>query len=358
MISRDDIRKIIDAGVHAPSGDNSQPWRFEVSEGMISVHNLPEKDNPILNYKQRGSYIAHGGLVENMVIAAADSGYAAKVDAFPDKNDKNITARITFTQQKKIKKDPLAAMIEKRHTNRRPYESAPLTRREFSELKSAVDYFGAAEDLSFVFVNEARERWQLAEAGASIETVILEHRELHRLLFKDVVWTKKEERRVRSGLFIDTMEFILPQRIIFWLAGHWPVIKIMNAFGLSRFIAREDAKLYSTGAGFGALLLKNTRDEDFLLAGRAMQRLWLTATSLDLSIQPVVALAFAAMRFNDDVERYFSKEHITMIKFNYDALREALYIGNSTPAMLFRIGHARPPSATCSRKNPVITFNK
>ncbi len=355
MISRADIKKILDAGVQAPSGDNSQPWRFEVSDNCISIYNLPGKDNPVLNYEQRGSYIAHGALVENIVIASMKFGYTATVRSFPDHRDRTLTARIVLSAKQAVP-DPLAAFILRRHTNRRPYEDAPLVSYERNALRASVNHFNASQNISFAFIADPQLKWSLAAASSSIEEVILENRELHKLFFSDIVWTEKKERKIRSGLFVATMEFILPQKIIFWLASHWPIIKVLNVFGLSRFIAREDTKLYATGAGFGVLLLKNSQAEDFLLAGRAMQRLWLTATSLDLSIQPIVALVFAAMRINSDIDNYFSPGHVAIIKSNYNIVQGILNAPRQTVAMLFRIGHADSPSAFSSRKHPDIVF--
>ena len=66
------IKKIINYAVWAPSGDNSQPWKFSLKGNQVSIFNLPEKDNPFLNFEQKGSYIAHGSLLENMNIIASN----------------------------------------------------------------------------------------------------------------------------------------------------------------------------------------------------------------------------------------------------------------------------------------------
>ena len=37
MVSREDVEKILDLAVQAPSGDNAQPWRFEVNNSRINM---------------------------------------------------------------------------------------------------------------------------------------------------------------------------------------------------------------------------------------------------------------------------------------------------------------------------------
>jgi len=43
------IKKIIEAGIMAPSGENCQPWRFEVRGNKISIFNIPERDTSLYN---------------------------------------------------------------------------------------------------------------------------------------------------------------------------------------------------------------------------------------------------------------------------------------------------------------------
>ena len=69
MASINDIKKILEAAVHAPSGENCQPWRFEIRGDEIGVFNLPKKDQSLYNEGQMASYVAHGALIENILIA-------------------------------------------------------------------------------------------------------------------------------------------------------------------------------------------------------------------------------------------------------------------------------------------------
>ncbi len=69
------MQKILEAGVRAPSGENCQPWRFVVAGDTLSIFNIPERDLSPYNFNQLGSMVAHGALIENIVIAATAFGY-------------------------------------------------------------------------------------------------------------------------------------------------------------------------------------------------------------------------------------------------------------------------------------------
>jgi len=69
MDMKDTIRDILNDAIHAPSGHNTQPWRFALKKDQIRVFNVPNADNTAYDFKQRGTYIAHGTLLENITIA-------------------------------------------------------------------------------------------------------------------------------------------------------------------------------------------------------------------------------------------------------------------------------------------------
>jgi nitroreductase len=351
------LEEILQLAVHAPSGDNSQPWRFEVADSVVDIYNLPEKDNPVLNYRQRGSYIAHGALVENLVLAAGKFGYAAEVLPFPTPTNATHTARISL-KQAEVQCSPLVDCILRRHTNRRPYRSDPLSAEHLNALMDCVRDFLSSGELSFVLTQKADQKQILGECASSIEEVILQSKRLHGLLFKDVVWSQAEESKQRSGMFIKTMELAPPQQLAFRMARHWSVMQTLNGIGLSRMIAQQDAKLYATGAGMGALLVSESADSrEFLLVGRAMQRIWLTATKLGLHLQPLAGLLFAAMTLEGGGDDQFSSKHADIIRSNNRSIRETLKLDpDRRVAMMFRLGQAAPPSAVCSKKLPQVEF--
>ena len=73
------IRKILEESVYAPSGENCQPWKFAVDGSSIHIFNVPEADTSLYNFEQKGSYVAHGALIETIVIVALKYDYKPNV---------------------------------------------------------------------------------------------------------------------------------------------------------------------------------------------------------------------------------------------------------------------------------------
>ena len=115
------IQKILEYGCMAPSGDNSQPWRFKIDKRTVHIFNEPSSDESLYNFRQQASYVAHGALAENILIAAPPLGYSAQLAFFPEATNANYVARVTF-EPAVSRGDPLFDAIPKRTTNRKLYD--------------------------------------------------------------------------------------------------------------------------------------------------------------------------------------------------------------------------------------------
>src|SRR3989344_4078671 len=136
-----EIQKIITDGTLAPSGENCQPWKFEVHGNKIHIFNIPELDQSLYNFQQKGSYVAHGALIENMAISASEHGYKTDIELFPRQEDGNLIATITLNKTSP-NKEALHPYLEKRHTNRKDHKEQKLTQEQKNLLINAANETG------------------------------------------------------------------------------------------------------------------------------------------------------------------------------------------------------------------------
>src|SRR3989344_1344488 len=95
-IPRETIQKVLEAGAQAPSGENAQPWKFGIRGDKVYVFNIQERDQSPYNFRQRASFFAHGTLLENITIASSFFGYVTRVELFPEKNNPDLVAIVSF----------------------------------------------------------------------------------------------------------------------------------------------------------------------------------------------------------------------------------------------------------------------
>jgi len=346
------ILNILKAAVRAPSGDNSQPWRFEVSNNNIKIYNLPEKDNPIFNYKQRGSHIAHGALIENIIIAAKENGMNVKVNLFPQGTSSDFIAEIDLLPDQSIKKDPLFEFIFKRAINRKHYEDKLLTDEE---KKFIFDDLKEIDNGKIILIEDKNKVEKLGKAFSINEVVMLENKFLHKYFFNDVRWTDEQEREYKTGLYAKTMELKPPELAVFKILSHWRINKILCKLGIAKFIAKENAKGYGTGT-IGAIIMKDGSPESYIKAGMIMQRIWLKATQLGLSLHPVTGVVFMMMRINENKNEVLSDVHVDLLKKAYFEIKDNLGIDEGEITITFKIGDGGKSSGYSSRLEPNITF--
>jgi nitroreductase len=69
MKTATEIQKIIEYGIKAPSGHNTQPWKFTVNGNEVRI--LPDFDRalPIVDADNHALYISLGCAAENIILA-------------------------------------------------------------------------------------------------------------------------------------------------------------------------------------------------------------------------------------------------------------------------------------------------
>ncbi|OGE84990.1 MAG: hypothetical protein A3J48_00660 [Candidatus Doudnabacteria bacterium RIFCSPHIGHO2_02_FULL_46_11] len=339
------IRKILDLAILAPSGENCQPWRFVVSADKIKVFNIPERDNSLYSWGQRASNLAHGALVENIIIAASNFGYQADLKLFPDSTNLGFVAEIVLKPDS-ARPDELYRLITERCTNRKPYKRSPLSKDQLMIL-SAVDFEGNRARHKFVV--EETDKKELANMASANERVIFENQRLHSFFFNHVNWTKTEDDRKSVGFYLETLELPPPAKVMFKVAKKWSAIRFLNKIGFSKMIAKANSQIYACAGATGVVTIDDDGKENYFFAGRLMQRLWLTVSSLGLSLQPMAGALFLALHLRHEDDKILSALHKGVVLHNYQRIQEIFGVQGKTVAMMFRIGEDGQPSARSSR---------
>ena len=113
----------------APNAHNMQPWqaRLDGNDTLMlyadTTRLLPATDPPA-----RQSTIGFGAFLELLRQAAAEGGFALTVEPFPDGEpypvlDSRPVARVRFTLNDAIDRDPLFPWLLERHTQRQPFDT-------------------------------------------------------------------------------------------------------------------------------------------------------------------------------------------------------------------------------------------
>lgn len=337
-------RKLLEAAICAPSGDNCQPWRFEVQGDTVRVYNLPGRDTSLFNFRQRASYVAHGALLENLVLAASASGYSANVALFPDDSEADLIAAVSFNPAT-VQLSPLYDAITARCTNRRRYDFSTLSDNERAALMAAAEGRGGR----LVLTVTAEEKSFLAGLVALNDRLVFENENLHAFLFDHIRWNDHQARETRDGLDIKTLDLAPPDSVAFPLLKSWPLVKFLNIFGISRIVAGNARKLALSSSALGLVMVPGSGAANYINAGRLMERVWLEATRIGLSFQLMTGVTFLMQKVSDGDTSGLLAPHTALIADARKRVVERFGLETGTIAVMFRVGRSLPPSARSLR---------
>ncbi len=280
--SRMMLDSLLYAATLAPSPDNNQPWLFE-SRPDGELHLLHDRTRALpSDVGDMFSMIALGAALENLCLAAGNLGWRALVRYPADENGHEVVAAIRFVEGGEA--DPLADFLEVRCCNRKPYPRRPISDESRSQMQASI---ASQETARLHWLSDRPSIRKLAGIVADADRIRFEHRPFHTELFHQLRFTPREAESTRDGLDVRCLELPLGAASILRWLRHWPLVKHLNRLGLSRLMSFSSAmQVWRTGT-MGLLTTTDTSRLGYLQAGRAMQRVWLTASKLGLAFHPL-----------------------------------------------------------------------
>jgi hypothetical protein len=283
-----DVRRLLVARAStAPSPLNVQPWmvRFP-APGRIDLFIDPDRILPALDPYFRQILIAHGAFLENMDIAAHGQGFRTDITVFPagwpgvrlDLTDP--VARIDLVEDTTVENDPLGAALSLRCTSRRPYRDTGISTGTLTQLSDAYDQCFIPMGL----LSDPGSRSVIAGFLERATVIELAGKERFRELLSFLAVTHQEHRRDGYGLSHMGLSPLSRFGVRLRMA-------LLTEEGRSAFLketlirlARQQA---ATAAAYGWITTTGNLPVEQLSAGRAFERVALTAASLGLSLQPM-----------------------------------------------------------------------
>ncbi|PWN06529.1 Acg family FMN-binding oxidoreductase [Rhodohalobacter mucosus] len=266
-----DTRDLIYYSTLAPSGHNTQPWKFSVQDNIIRIYPDFDRTLSVVDPDNHALYISLGCALENLVISAKEDGSACRVGVFPDDENEECL-RVTLTDESPAKEKDLYEAIPVRQSNRSMYDEQKIPPADMEKLLQANE-----QDTVVVKTFDAQ--------GKDVDPVIELVKEAGRIQFNDdrfveelISWirfNKKEVQNNRDGLSAKVMGFPNVPR---WLGRF-----IMKTFVTADREAEKTEKQIRSSSHLFLFICKKNDKKHWVDAGRGFQRVALTAASLGIA---------------------------------------------------------------------------
>jgi len=286
------VLEVLDLARWAPSGDNSQPWRFEiVGDDHVRVHAFDTRRDCVYDLEGHASQVSVGALLETIRIAARAQQRVARIVRQEDAPAETPVFDVRFEPAAGPSPEDLHLAIRNRSVMRKPLSVRSLSAGDRQRLESAV-----GEGHRVVWFESAAERMRLAwlaVKSAKIRLTIPEAYAVHRQIIE---WDARysEDRVPDQALGADALSL----RSMRWVMASWERVQLMNRYFSGTLAPRLQLDLLPgifCAAHFALVARRPPEDiDDYVRAGEAVQRFWLTATTVGLQLQPqYTPLAFA-----------------------------------------------------------------
>jgi nitroreductase len=142
----DKLRAAVEYAVLAPSGHNTQPWRFKLVDEALELRADRTRALPVVDPHDRELTISCGAALAFVRIALRHLGYDAVTEVLPEPVERDLLARVRLSPSREPHKRDRALFeaIPRRRTMREPFEARDLPAELVDELEQLAEQQGAS----------------------------------------------------------------------------------------------------------------------------------------------------------------------------------------------------------------------
>jgi molybdopterin/thiamine biosynthesis adenylyltransferase len=350
-LGRDLPQRLAAAGNLAPSGGNCQPWRFAWVGERMELRVDPSRVTNRLDVGWRGAYLALGAAAENMRVVAAADGLSMAIETVTHNGELVVRVGDTSDYHGLDFLARLAPSVTVRCTNRRKTSGEPLRLEHVHALDEA-----ARMDASCIWLQDPVDIHRYAVLLGEADRARYLTPSLHADLIAELRFPEQGSEPPEDGIDVATLELEGDDMAKLEIIRRSDVMAQLRSWGVGRALTEATVELIDTSAAICAVTVNGRSDADFVRGGQALQRVWLTATSLGIAAQPV-APAWVYARNEPDLGGIFAAEFVPSIQRWDEEMADLLELGTRSLALVLRLGYAPPPTARSGRRPPPLRFD-
>ena len=291
--------RILNLARWAPSGDNTQPWRFEVIDDYrIVLHIHYAQEECVYDLRYQNTLLAMGALLQTMEIAATSEGCNMHVQQRQPPQRKLLAMDISFSLDPMIEADPLVFEIPHRAVQRRPLSMRALTANQKQSLQLA-----AGKNYFIHWMESFQQRMQMTQLILQTTRIQLRIPEAYPVHKSIIEWNSRYslDRIPDAALGPGRVNLKIMRAVL----SSWERVYFLNRYigaAWSTSLSLDGWTALACGAHM--IMLRNQKpqtDDDFIDIGKAVQRVWLTATKLHLWQQPEMTIPIFARYVSENV---------------------------------------------------------
>ena len=265
------IQHILSYGIEAPSGHNTQPWRFKVSSSTVKVYADRTRSLPVVDPNDRELAISCGTAIGYIEVAARAFDLETTLSYANGSQDPDFLAEVEFSEGEAANSEELILfeVIPKRRTNRSKFWMESVPKGILDRCRELADRF----DIDLRVIEDELDREDISELVSRGDRVQFDDSRFRRELAQ---WVRSKNSATHDGM--SGAGFGMPDLLS-------PIgSMIIRTFDIGDTVAAGDAQKIVSGSPILFVFASNTDDSDaWLNTGRALAYVLLYLTSHGIS---------------------------------------------------------------------------
>ncbi|MCB1558024.1 MAG: hypothetical protein KDJ50_03770 [Alphaproteobacteria bacterium] len=360
---------IIDDARWAPSGHNTQPWRFKkIPPNILDIY-VQSEENVLNLGDNETAILCVGMMLENIILSANHKGKSVEWTIQDSTDAKKPVIRVKFMDSLDIassEDNRLYQRIRTRSVDRRSYKYKPLSNEDKKALEKAL-----GSTLKVDWFESLKERYSMARLAMGATHIRLSIKETFSVHQEVVEWQKKDsaDKIPAHSLGLDPLTLMISKFFSKSRKRQEFINKVPG--GLFLYQWETDICPGIACAGYFMLSLscpiavgKAEKISQLLEAGMVVQKFWLTADLLGLALSPNHMLLVFSDYIRKEIE--FTKdthelENAKKLSQRFEAyIRKKFNLQPEKVLLMGRVGSPRerrglPRSIRLSAENLLIT---
>ncbi len=291
----------------APSSHNTQPWKFDVGSGRIGIHIDEDGWLRVADQDRRELHVSIGCALENLLIAAEHFGYEHHTCYFPNGTDGETLAAVVDLSSggdPETDRDEFFEAIPRRHTNHETYDARRPSEEALQRLRDSV----VEEEVQLLLTDDD-------ETKRTFDRLVAR---ANALQFADPEWREELGHWLGKGVFGTS-----------WITSKMSQLAV-TYLDLSGSTTKTDSELLRSAPILGMVATSDNNPPTQVKAGQVLERVWLRATTLEISLHPM----------NQILQVPETKQEVVSLVPSSD----------QNPQITFRLGYAEPEEKSTPRR--------
>lgn len=271
--TEDKLKFLLRYAILAPSGPNSQPWKFAVNTSTVFVYADLKRSLPFVDPSNRTLYMSVGCAIANLLVAGEhfelgpEINYFPKGQVIPEGQENDLVAEVKFERKARFKGEDLLNQITRRQTTKDKYLDKKIDDSVLADMKACIDEPG----LHLSYMASKREKSALSDLVARAHHIQLSNKNFRSNLGN---WLRNNWTTEPDGMPLYT--FGVPDAVSLGFPAAF------KEFDLSEAVIFRDSGLINGCSAMGVLSSDGDDKLAWVKSGLSLENLLLKATSYDI----------------------------------------------------------------------------